>query len=407
MPKFFYRARTLEGQETTGSRDARDLHELGRVLRDEGLLLIDARAGHGGKGGKREISIPFLQRISLADRMMMTRHLAVLIDAGVDLPRALRTLSRQARSPKFRDILEALAGEIQRGVRLSEALAQHPKVFSDLYVSMIAAGEESGKMVDALQVLASQLEKQHELKSRIRGAMMYPAIVVIAMILVGIAMFVFVVPRLKSVFGDLTVNLPPQTRLIFWLSEVLVSQWYLFLAGFIAFLVGARFLWGWRHGRRLVTKAMMRTPVFKALLREIATARMARTLSSLVSAGVPVSRALTISATVVGNVYFQESLEEASRMIERGQSIHETLAQYPWVYPPLVIEMAQVGEEAGKFTEVFADLATFYEGEVDKKTQSLASIVEPILMVIIGVGVGFFVISLMQPLYSMIGQIGS
>jgi type IV pilus assembly protein PilC len=404
MPTFRYRARSLSGEEAEGTRDAEDLPTLGRLLREEGLLLIEAKAV-GEKTRGFRLTLPFRRGVSLADRMMATRHLAVLLDAGIDLPRALTTLSRQTTNERFEKILLDLAGEIRRGRRLSEALEAYPKIFGELYVAMVAAGEESGKLVESLRLLGEQLEKQHRLRSRIRGAMMYPLIVIIAMVLIGIAMFIFIVPQLESVFGDLGVALPPQTKAIFWLSHAMVTRWYFFLSGAVAigYALKATFNLSWaRHARSAI---LMRAPVFKKLLREIASARLARTLSSLVSSGVPIVRALEITARVVGNVAFEESLLEAARAVERGKSIHETLAAYPSVYPPLVIEMAAVGEESGKFSDVFADLATFYEEEVDQKTQSLSTIVEPLLMIVIGAVVGFFVISLMGPMYKLIGTL--
>lgn len=394
----------MEGEERRGARDAEDLSSLGRALRDEGLLLVDAKAA-GGRGARRERNIPFLNRVSLAERMMATRHLAVLIEAGVDLPRALSTLSRQTRNARFRGILTQIADEIRRGRKLSEAFSAYPKVFSEVYVAMIAAGEESGRLVESLHILAKQLENQHKLHSRIRGAMMYPAIVIVAMIGIGIAMFAFVVPQLEDVFGDLTAELPPQTRFIFWLSHALIGQWYFFLLGGLAFAALFRAAWTSARGRRVRDAVLMRMPVFRRLLREIASAQLARTLSSLVSSGVPIVRAIEITSGVVGNEYFRQSLQDAAQKVERGRPIHETLAEHPWVYPPLVVEMAEVGEESGKFSEVFADLATFYEDEVDQRTQTLSSIVEPMLMVLIGIVVGFFVISLMGPMYNMIGTL--
>lgn len=404
MPMFNYRARTLTGEEQRGRRDARDLPALGRALRDEGLLLIEAKSERG-EAGRREIPLPFFSRVSLADRMMTTRHLAVLIEAGVDLPRGLSTLSRQAQSKKLKATLLEVADAIRRGQRFSESLRPYPKIFSELYVAMVAAGEESGKLVESLKILADQLEKQHKLQSRIRGAMMYPAVVLTAMAGIGVAMFIFVVPQLESVFGDIKVALPPQTRFIFWLSHALVSLWYAFVGGALLFAIFLRVAWQSKTGRKARYAFLMRAPVFKRLLREIASAQLARTLSSLVSAGVPIVRALEITSRVVGNEHFRVTLIEASRMVEKGKSVHEIFAQYPWVYPPLVVEMAAVGEESGKFSEVFADLAAFYEDEVDQRTQTLSTIVEPILMIIIGVLVGFFVISMMQPMYSLIGTL--
>jgi len=185
----------------------------------------------------------------------------------------------------------------------------------------------------------------------------------------------------------------------------LLAQWYFFLAGAVGVLALVRFAWTSDRGKSTRDAIFMRAPMIRQLVREISSAQMARTLSSLVSAGVPIVRALEITSRVVGSMQFRTSLQEAARMVEKGRPIHETLAQHPKVYPPLVVEMAAVGEESGKFSEVFADLAAFYEQEVEQRTQTLSTIIEPVLMIVIGVVVGFFVISMMQPMYSMIGTL--
>jgi type IV pilus assembly protein PilC len=394
----------MSGQSQSGTRDAPDVTTLGHQLREEGLLLIDAQV-QGEKAGKRKRrGIAISQRIKVTDRMLVTRHLAVLIEAGVDLPRALAAVARQTKNKTFHDILTGISEQIRQGRKFSEILGDYPKAFSDLYISMVAAGEESGQLVESLRVLADQLEKQHKLQSRVRGAMTYPSVVLFAMVLIGIAMIVYVVPQLESVFSDIGAELPPQTRFIFWLSHALVDQWYLFLLGTIAFGFGIFSLRKNQKIRQRVTHISMRLPVIGGLIRQVASARLARTLSSLIAAGVPIVKAIEITSRVVGNQAFKTSLEEAARAVEKGTNLHEALSAHADIYPPLVIEMAAVGEESGQLSNVFRDLAAFYEEEVDQALGSISSIIEPVLMLVIGGVVGFFVISLMQPMYTLIGQ---
>ncbi len=406
MPTYTYRARTLDRVERSGIREASDVTALGHVLREEGLLLVEAHSDvEKSKKKRMEFEIPFMNRIKVADLMLVTRHLAVLIEAGVDLPRAITTVARQTKNPKFHDILKGLADEIRKGRKFSEILAGYPKVFSKLYISMVAAGEESGQLVETLRVLADQLKKQHKLKSSVRGAMMYPMVVLFAMIIIGIAMIIWVVPQLQSVFADLGDSLPVQTKVIFWLSGALISQWYLFVIGTIVFALVSVRVWKNKYFKMKRDAVLMRAPAFGTLIRQIASAKLARTLSSLVAAGVPIVRALRITANVVGNASFQRSLVDAADAVEKGTSLHESFSKHENVYPPLVIEMATVGEESGKLSEVFAELAEFYEEEVDQQLTSLSSIIEPVLMLVIGGIVGFFVISLMAPMYTLIGTI--
>lgn len=394
----------MDGSERSGVREASDVSTLGHALREEGLLLVEATAAGGKKKGIN-INLPFAGKIKVADRMLVTRHLAVLIEAGVDLPKALTTVANQTKNEKFKDALTRIGEEIRQGKRFSDTLAAHPKIFSELYVSMVAAGEESGKLVEGLRVLASQLEKQHKLQSSVKSAMMYPMVVVIAMMLIGVAMIVYVVPQLQSVFGDLGVTLPPQTQFIFWLSGALVAQWYLFLIGLVVTGYIVYKLWNNKDVRRRLEHTFMRAPAVGSLIRQIASAKLARTLSSLIASGVPIVKTLEITSRVVGNEDFRKSLEDAGKQVEKGTSLHESLALHGDVYPPLVIEMAAVGEESGKLSEVFEELADFYEGEVDQRLESLSSIIEPVLMLVIGGIVGFFVISLMGPMYTIIGTI--
>jgi len=394
----------MNGDAQSGSRDAPDVTTLGHQLREEGLLLIDAQVQGGHTSKRKKLRLPFGNRIKVSDRMLVTRHLAVLIEAGVDLPRALAAVARQTRNRTFRDILTGMSEQIRTGRKFSEILGDYPKAFSDLYISMVAAGEESGQLVGSLRVLADQLEKQHKLQSRVRSAMTYPTVVVIAMLLIGIAMIIYVVPQLESVFSDIGTQLPPQTRLIFWLSHALVDQWYFFVLGGIAAVFGVITMLRQPKVRHAVTTVSMRLPVIGTIIREVASARLARTLSSLISAGVPIVRAIEITARVVGNEAFRRSLLEAAGAVEKGTNLHEALAVHADIYPPLVIEMAAVGEESGQLSNVFKDLASFYEGEVDQALGSISSIIEPVLMLVIGGVVGFFVISLMQPMYTLIGQ---
>ncbi|OHA48955.1 MAG: hypothetical protein A2806_04675 [Candidatus Terrybacteria bacterium RIFCSPHIGHO2_01_FULL_48_17] len=405
MPLYKFRARTESGSEVSGTREAANTIELGRILHsDQRLFLVSAEQADK-RGRKLSISLPFLGGVPFVERMLFTRHLSVMVEAGLDLPRAFEVLIRQTRSPKFRKTLADLREDIVRGQRIGESLGKHPDVFDELFVSMVSVGEESGRLVEVLQLLADQMEKSHTLRARIRGALIYPAIVVIAMVGIGILMFLFVVPRLKEVFADFDVSLPITTRFIFWLSEFLLTKWYLVIPVLIAGgWVFVKML-GTHQGKQVRDKVFMRVPVFRNLLREIASAQIARTLSSLIIAGVPIVRGLQIVSNTLQNVYFKASLAASAASVEKGKTIHEALEPYEWVYPPLVIEMVAVGEETGKLGELLQRLADFYEAEVDRTTQNLAGIIEPVLMVVIGAVVGVFAVSMIMPMYTMMGTI--
>src|SRR3989344_4420612 len=402
-PLFSFRARTLEGKEQIGTREAENMPELGKLLRAEGMLLIEAKSAAAKKQFNIGHALARLRGISFVDRMLFTRHMAVMIEAGVDLPRAFEVLIKQARSKRFKDILSEIRDDIVHGIDLGIALSKHPDVFSDLFVAMVKVGAESGKLVAVLHLLADQMEKTHTLRSRVKGALIYPAIVIFAMVVIGILMFLFVVPKLKQVFGDIDVQLPLPTRIIFGFSDLLVNRWYILIPGVIFVGYVTLRAINTRLGKRIRDKVFMRAPIFAALLRAISSAQIARTLSSLIESGVPIVRGLIITASTLGNVYFAQSLTEAATSVEKGRTIHEALEPYSFIYPPLVTEMIAVGEETGKLGEVLSRLASFYEAEVDQTTQNMASIVEPVLMLFIGLAVGTFAVSMLAPIYNLIG----
>lgn len=409
MPLFVYNAVRADGQTARGEEEAKDEADLAQILKAHDLFLVNASrkgsvpasffSGISFKGFKG------LRGVSLTDRMMFSRNLALMLDAGIPLTRSLLTLSQQTNSAQLKKALQNIEESVKQGKSFSEALAQHPEIFGNFYSSMVAVAENSGTLSDVLRLLADQLKKQHDLQSHIKGALMYPAVIITAMVIIGALMMILVVPTFEQVFKDVNVTLPPTTRFVFALATFLSSYWWtLLLALPLVFLIGRAAVKS-TGGKRAFDWFMLRVPLFGSLSQQVYTAQFSRTLASLIKGGVSIVEALKITSRTLGNYFYQESLEEAQRMVIKGKALHEALALYPTLYPPILVQMIAVGEETGKLSDMLERLASFYEEEVATATQNLSSLVEPVLMVFIGTLVGFFAVSIIQPMYAFIGKI--
>lgn len=409
---FEYKAVNRAGQTYTSTMAAPDKYALARMLKEKGETIISAEERVPGSRPKRakgdnimETLNILLSRVKDKDKIIFSRNLAAMVDAGLTVSRGLEVMERQTRNPRFKKVLAGVHESVQKGNALSVALADYPKIFSSLFISMIKSGEESGNLTTALENLGVQMEKSRQLKKRIRGAMMYPSIVITAMIIVGIVLLVVVVPTLTETFDELNVELPASTLIIigtsnFMKDNILVS--ILLLAMVVALFV---FLFKNPRTKRGFEWVFLHTPVIGELVRFANAARTARTLGSLLSSGVEIVTAVDITYNVVQNSYFKAVIKEASAKIPKGEPISNAFTQREDLFPPLLGEMVSVGEEAGNLPEMLDRVATFYEGEVDERTKNLSTIIEPVLMLIIGSIVGFFAVSMISPIYSISGSI--
>jgi type IV pilus assembly protein PilC len=270
---------------------------------------------------------------------------------------------------------------------------------------MVKAGEESGALPAALLEVGSNLEKSYALNRKIKSALMYPSIIMCAIVIIGILMFVYVVPTLTKTFKELGVELPLSTRIVVGISDALSSHIGAVLIGLLVAGIGAYFALKTERVKRMIDYLSIRIPVIGVLIQEVNAARTARTLSSLLSSGVSISRAIAITREVLQNVYYKHVLDEVARVVEKGEAMSSVLKSYPKLYPVMVGEMVEVGEETGKLSGMLVDVATFYENEVDAKTKDLSTIIEPVLMVFIGGAVGFFAVSMLSPMYNILDAI--
>lgn len=404
MPKYLYKAKSLAGQEKSGVLEAKDVRQLSQKLHGQGFMLIKADEIGETKKKAFEISLPFF-KVSLTDKMFFIRNLQVMIAAGLPLPRAIGALSNQVKDTKMRTALLDIKEEITKGKSLSESMARHSEIFSELFQSMIKVGEESGTLEKVLGSLGLQLEKEHALKSKITGAMVYPAVIICAMIGVGVLMLVMVIPKLAATFEELNIELPVTTQFIIGLADFVIQSWYLAAIGIVVLIILFSQLIKITEVRKIIDKVVLKIPIFSPIIKTTNSASTVRTLSSLISAGTPLPRALEITSGTMSNYYYKTAMKESATKVRKGVKLSEVLSTHKGIYPPIVIQMIAVGEETGETSTILSKLADFFEEEAGNATKNLAAVIEPLLMVVIGVVIGFFAVSMIQPMYSMLGAI--
>ncbi len=393
------------GDRYTENIEAKDRPALYERMHASGEKLILAEELDSGPIAKVYLKVSALfSTVSLHEKILFARNLSAMLSAGLPLSRALSVAKRQA-NPRFAEIISVLVEEIRTGGTLSSGLSRRPDVFSSLFSSMVKAGEESGSLAESLRVVGNQMEKSYLLMKKVRGALIYPAIVMTAMVGVAILMLIYVVPSLTSTFEELHVDLPLQTQVIISISKFLENHLFLSLFGLLALVLGFAAIIKTPGGKRVLEYTLVRIPAIGTIVKETNSARTSRTLSSLLSAGVPVLSAIGITRDVLQNGYYKDILEEAERATKIGSPMSEVFRKAEGYYPPLVSEMIAVGEETGSVPAMLEKLAIFYEEEVDQKTKDLSTIIEPVLMVVIGAGVGFFALAMITPTYSLMGSI--
>ena len=410
MPKFTYTGEDRDGNQVTETVESEDRYAVYDIARQAGHTVSNIEEGKGGGGLGGFIDIEKLEylmsKVKDDELVMMTRNLASMLVAGLPLSRALAVIQRQSKNPRMIGIVKSLQERINKGDPYNEALREHPKVFSDLYIAMVRAGEESGGLAEALKTLSLQMERSSNLKKKIKGAMIYPSIVLVVLVIIGVLMMIFVVPSITDTFKSLEVELPGSTQLIITVSDFMSENALLTILGMFGTVAG--FIAGLRtkYGKRIFDWVIIRLPVIGTMVKETNSARTGRTLSSLLSSGVDVIGAIKITEDVVQNVHYKEIVAESAVRVEKGSPLSEVFIERDDLYPVLLGEMILVGEETGNISKMLQEVAAFYENEVEQKTKDLSTIIEPILMVVIGGTVGFFALAMIAPIYSISDSIG-
>ena len=406
MPHFVFKAKKPTGEIYSSEKEVADRYELYKLLRDSGDEIVELKESASRAGIHMNISFGALSsHIKTIDKINLARNLGSMLEAGLALSRALSVLERQSHSKALQKVLNGLITEINKGVTLSDSLAKYPKVFPPIFVSMVHAGEQSGSLAESLKVVARQMESSYLLTKRIRGALMYPSVIVLAMVIIAILMFIFVIPTLMKTFTELHVALPLPTRIVLGISDVLQHHGLLALL-IIAVICVAFSFWAKKEtGKKVIHRALLKFPVIGPLVQEVNAARTARTLSSLLEAGVDIVEAVGITSTVVQNVHFKAVLDKAGESIKKGDLMSKIFSSYDKLYPVFFAEMMSVGEETGKTGEMLIGVAHYYEDDVEQKTKDMSTVIEPFLMILIGAAVGFFAISMISPMYSLVNAI--
>jgi len=403
--KFTYKAVNKEGEVTQGNLEANDQHELVQSLKQEGLTVISAEDSNKKTFDKFIKSILSFGTIGEHDKILFGRNLGSMIGAGLSMTRALSVMERQSKNKRFKKVLSEIADDVKKGASLSSALEKFPKDFTSLFIAMVKAGEESGNLVQSLTVISTQMESTYNLKKKIRGAMIYPGVIISAMVVIGIFMLIFIVPTLVSTFNELNIDLPKSTQFVIALSDFLTNNIVLAIAIIFGSISGFILAMKTNRGKRIFDTVLLYTPVVSRIVKETNSARTARTLSSLLDSGVPYVRAIQITRDVIQNSYYKKILNKAEKNVELGIPVSKVFMEEEKYYPVFVGEMIAVGEETGELGPMLLKVATFYEDEVDQKTKNMSTIVEPFLMIIIGGAVGFFAVSMISPMYGLVDAI--
>ena len=400
MKRFFYKAKDKKGNLVTGEVEAASPSQAARLIRSRGFLVISIRP-------VMESPLSFFrkikERVGPGEVAMFTRQMATMINAGLSIAEALVILRSQSKSI-FQKIVTQVLAEVEGGQSLSSSLSKYPKVFSSTYIALIKAGEAGGVMDKVLLRLADNMEKQQEFKGKVKGALVYPAIIVVGMLVVGMIMMIFVVPRLTSLYSEFNAQLPLPTRILMGFSNLLIKLWPLLLIVVFFGFYGFSLYRKTKLGRRKTDELIYKIPIIGPLQRQVALTEISRTLSLMVGSGVSILEALNITSEVAGNVIISEALKDAAKQVEKGFPVAFSFAKHPEAFPYLLSQMVAVGEETGKMDEVLEKISHIFEIESDQKVKALTSAIEPLVMIILGLGVGFLVIAIILPIYNLTSQ---
>jgi type IV pilus assembly protein PilC len=405
MPTYVFKGRNRLNEIVVGERVAADRAALESMLRREQVILTSARE----KG--REISLPKVgrEKVKSKDLALFTRQFSVMLDAGLPLVQCLEILGQQQDNKHFQKVIFQTRADVEAGMTLADAMAKHPRVFEPLYTNMVAAGETGGILDIILQRLSTYLEKMVKLKSDVKSALVYPiAVIVISIIVVSVIMIV-VIPAFKNIFEGLLgpgERLPWLTEIVVSISQALASYWWLIGLAIGLFVFALKAWYKTEKGQRVVDSFLLRLPVFGPILKKIAVARFSRTLSTLLSSGVPILESLDITARTAGNVVVGEAIQKVRVGIEQGQTFVEPLKS-SGVFPIMVSQMIGVGEQTGALDAMLSKIADFYEQEVDAAIANLLALMEPAMIMFLGVTIGTIVIAMYLPLFTLIGKLAS
>lgn len=373
---------------------------------DEQKINLEKTAG-SIKNTVAKINI-FLEKFSpipISEKLFFVQHLSIMLKAGISLSIALRTLSKQTSNKKFSKIITEISKNVEKGVSFTESLKPYEKIFGQLFINMIESGEISGKLEDVLNRLYIQFKKNHEIVSKVKGALTYPVVILTAMAGIGTFMMISVIPRITSMFKDFNAELPLATKLLIKLSDSLIANGLLYLIGLIIFIIIIIKSIRTAKGKYIFDGLLLKLPIFSKIIKKINLARFARAISSLLKTDIMLVKSFQITANILGNSRYKQALNQMGDQIKKGGTINEVIANYETLFPPVVAQMISIGEETGELDYILEELAEFYEGEIDQTMNNLPSIIEPVLILILGLVVGGMAVAVIMPMYSLTSAI--
>ena len=396
MSIFKYKATNEDGRVVSGLVEAPSENIAIDILSDKQLDIVSLSEK---ASGNKNFNIVF-GSVKPKDIVIFSRQFAVLIGASVALVQSLKLLADQIENEKLKIVVGEISEEIDGGARLSDSLAKRPKIFSDFYVNVIRSGESSGKLDEVLNYLADELEKDYDMTSKIKGAMIYPAFVFSGLVGVGALMMIVVVPKLTDILQETGTELPMATKILIWLSAVLTSWWWLLLIGMVTTAIGFKFAMNIPAFKSVVDLILLKTPIFGRLFQRIYLVRFTRSMQTLLVGGVNISKSLDIASDIITNSVYKNLIIATKKEVEDGNSIAHVFQESPYI-PSMVSQMMSIGEKTGKLDEILGSISVFYTREIDNIVANLMTLMEPIIMVIMGVAVGFMVAAIIMPMYNM------
>lgn len=397
MSLFEYSAKDNEGNTKKGMADAANQQLAIGALADKGLKVISI------KERKQLAFMSILNRVKAKDVVIFSRQFAVMISANIPIVQALKVLIDQTENITLKMIVSEIADEVSGGSKLSDALAKRKKIFSQFYVSVVRAGETSGKLDEVLNYLADEMEKDYDMMHKIRGAMIYPVFVLVGLGVVGSVMMVWVVPKLTGIIAETGGELPIATRILMGVSGFMQGYWWLILIGIVGLIVGFKYYVRIPAGRHQVDYLKLKAPIFGPLFQKIALVRFTRSLKTLIAGGVAIASSLQIAADVVGNSVYKDLIERTKEAVEGGNSISSVFVMSDEI-PSMVSQMLAVGEKTGKLDIILDRVTDFYSREISNTVANLVTLMEPLIMVLMGIGVGLMVAAIIMPMYNMANQ---
>jgi type IV pilus assembly protein PilC len=399
MPMFEYTARNTTGQIQKGQLDVASKEDVSAYLRKNRLILVSVREA------PKQISLSLgAGRVKTRDIVIFTRQFATMINAGLPLVQSLNILAAQTENKTLREVTKAVVYDVESGNTLADALSKHPKAFSDLYVNMVAAGEAGGILDTILLRLAAFLEKNDALIRKVKGAMVYPGVIITVACAAIAILLIFVIPTFQNMFSSAGLELPLPTRVVIMASDFLIGYWWAMILAVAGMIFAIRSYYGTPSGRRQIDGGLLRSPVLGDVLRKSAVSRFTRTLGTLVSSGVSILEGLEITAKTAGNTIIHDAVMESRNSIAGGETIASPLEKSK-VFPAMVISMIAVGEQTGGLDEMLSKIADFYDEEVDVAVSALLSLMEPAMIVGLGVIVGGMVIAMYLPIFDMMNAV--